>query len=286
MEFSSLRIFLAVAREGSVSKAARRLNYVQPNVTARIRKLEEELEVKLFHRKPRGMSLTQAGRVLLDYAQRAERLMDQAQKAVQDQGEVKGKLSLGSLSSTAAVRLPAVLTRYHEDFPAVELSIATGRADDLIAQVLDYKLDGAFVTGPVEHHDLEQQTAFWENLVLVAKKGQPPPPGQAYRNILVYPRGRCHFRARLEYWLREKGLVPFQAMELETLEGIMGCVAAGMGVSLLPESVVSASAYAGQLSLHPLPAELTRIQIALVWRRDSLQTKAMKALREILDDPA
>ena len=68
MEFSSLQIFLAVAREGGVSKAAQKLNYVQSYVTARIRKLEEELGASLFHRRPRGMSLTPAGEVLVQYA--------------------------------------------------------------------------------------------------------------------------------------------------------------------------------------------------------------------------
>ncbi|MCF8123292.1 MAG: LysR family transcriptional regulator, partial [Desulfarculaceae bacterium] len=132
MEFSSLQIFLAVAQEGGVSKAAQKLNYVQSNVTARIRKLEEELGVSLFYRRPRGMSLTPAGELLMQYAQKALRLMEEAQKEVTQQAEVGGKLNLGSLGSTAAVRLPGLLTAYHQQFPAVEIKVSTGRLHDLM----------------------------------------------------------------------------------------------------------------------------------------------------------
>lgn len=278
MEFSALQIFLAVAQEGGVSKAAQKLNYVQSNVTARIRKLEEELGVSLFYRRPRGMSLTPAGELLLQYAQKVLRLMDEAQKAVTEQAEVGGKLNLGSLGSTAAVRLPGLLAAYYQQYPAVEINLATGRLHDLMNQVLEYKLDGAFVTGPVNRPELVQQEAFWEELVLVTQAGTGPPPHEQYRNALVCPQGQCHYRTRMEYWLREEGLVPYRTMEFDTPEAILGCVATGMGVSMLPRSVVEVSAYKANLAAHDLPPELAWISIVFIRRKDGLNTKAMEAL--------
>lgn len=91
MDFNELRIFKAVAEEGNVSRAAERLNCVQSNVTARIRQLDESLKVTLFHRKSRGVSLTAAGRVLLDYAERIMVLVSEAVRIVQEQEPLGGK---------------------------------------------------------------------------------------------------------------------------------------------------------------------------------------------------
>lgn len=282
MDSSSLQIFLAVAQEGGVSKAAQKLNYVQSNVTARIRKLEDELGVSLFYRRPRGMSLTPAGEVLVPYAVKAMRLLEQAQRAVAELAEVGGRLNLGSLGSTAAVRLPGLLAAYHQQFPAVEINLTTDRLHDLIDQVLEYKLDGAFVTGPVNRPELVQQEAFWEELVLVTQTGTKPPPGEEYRSALVCPQGQCHYRTRMEYWLREEGMVPYRTMEFDTLEAILGCVAAGMGVSMLPRSVVKASSYGAGLAAHDLPPELAWISIVFIRRKDGVQNKAMDALCRLM----
>jgi molybdate transport repressor ModE-like protein len=90
MDINELRIFKAVAEEGSVSRAAERLNCVQSNVSARIRQLEEGLKVTLFHRKSRGVALTTAGRVLLDYAERILALVSEAERIVQEREPLGG----------------------------------------------------------------------------------------------------------------------------------------------------------------------------------------------------
>ena len=97
MDAGDLKIFQAVAREGSISKAALALNYVQSNVTTRIKQLETQLQVPLFHRSNRGMSLTPAGENLLGYADRILELLYEAEQATQVGNPPAGMLRLGAI---------------------------------------------------------------------------------------------------------------------------------------------------------------------------------------------
>src|SRR5580693_3475246 len=154
MDAADLRVFQSVAVTGSMSKAALELNTVQSNVTARIKSLEDEIGFALFERTNRGVTLTAAGQRLLPFATRAARLLDDAKRAVADQGTPSGTLTIGSLDTTAALHLSPVLARFVAAYPDVDLSMKTGTTCDLIEQVLDRQIDGAFVCGPVNHPDL------------------------------------------------------------------------------------------------------------------------------------
>src|SRR5215831_8912955 len=170
MELTDLQTFATVARLGGITRAADELHTVQSNVTQRIKALEAEIGTSLFERHSRGMTLTGAGRRLLPYAQRMAALSREALLAARDDGEPKGPLIIGSMETTAAVRLPALLASFHRRFPAVDLSLRTAPTADLVASVLDGALDGAFVAGPIEHSDLTATAAFREELVLVTAK--------------------------------------------------------------------------------------------------------------------
>src|SRR5262245_9155260 len=108
MESADLRIFEAVARAGGITKAATELNTVQSNVTARIRQLEREVATPLFSRHSRGVTLTPAGRDLLPYASRIGALLAEARRAI-DNAAPQGALQVGSLETTAGLRLPPIL---------------------------------------------------------------------------------------------------------------------------------------------------------------------------------
>src|SRR6185295_3797482 len=135
MDLSELRIFSAVVRQGGVTRAAERLHRVQSNVTTRIRQLEDELGVALFVRAGKRLHLAPAGQVLLDYADRLLALADEARAAVQD-ARPRGIFRLGAMESTAAVRLPQVLSDYHRRYPGVELELRTGNPQELAAGIL------------------------------------------------------------------------------------------------------------------------------------------------------
>ncbi len=120
MDAADLRIFESVARNGSMNRAALELHTVQSNVTARVRLLEEEFGAPLFHRHHRGVELTAAGRRLLPFSRQMARLLDDARSAVKDDGVPHGPLVLGTLETTAALRMPNVLASFALAYPQVE----------------------------------------------------------------------------------------------------------------------------------------------------------------------
>ncbi|MBW6280703.1 LysR family transcriptional regulator, partial [Pseudomonas aeruginosa] len=140
MDLSSLEIFRAVAHEASVTRAAQQLQRAQSNVTTRIRQLEEDLGVELFLRDGKRMSLTERGSEFLAYAEQLLALADEARQSMHP-AEPGGRLRLGSMESTAASRLPALLASYHKACPRVALEVSTGTSRALFDGVRARRLD-------------------------------------------------------------------------------------------------------------------------------------------------
>lgn len=284
MESSDLRVFEAVAHLGGITKAAEELHTVQSNVTARIQVLEREIGQPLFRRHSRGVSLTSAGEALLPFATQISRLLSEAAQAVHAQTEPSGQLRIGSLETTAARRLPPVLVAYGASYPDVDLTIRTGTTAELLADVLEYRLDGALVAGPVEHQDLYQQVILEEELVVVSAPGcvslSAALDQQPALKILVLRRG-CSYRERLERVLQQRGNVGVRCQEFGMLDAIIGCVAAGLGITLLPRAVVQADAEAGRVALYALPSEEARVETLFVHRRDTFITAALARFIEV-----
>src|SRR6516164_7206937 len=141
MDAGDLRVFEAVARLGGMNRAAHELNTVQSDVTSRIRLLEKEVGVALFKRHSRGVALTNAGERLLPYAMKVAALLNDAKRAVKDDGRPKGPLRIGSLETTAAYRLPTLISSYGASYPAVDLSLKTATNLRLIEDILNHGLD-------------------------------------------------------------------------------------------------------------------------------------------------
>ena len=200
MDLSDLQIFSAVVREGSVTRAAERLHRVQSNVTTRIRQLEEDLSVALFIREGKRLHLAPAGQVLLGYAERLLALADEARGAVLD-ARPRGTFRLGAMESTAAVRLPGLLSEYHRRHPGVVLELRTGNPQVLGSAILAGDLDAALVAEPIADAPFEKTFAFDEELVIVAPANHPPigRKGDLPRTVLVFEHG-CPHRKRLEDW--------------------------------------------------------------------------------------
>jgi LysR family transcriptional regulator, cell division regulator len=277
MDADDLRVLEAVAKYGSMNRAAAGLNTVQSNVTARIRLLEEDLGVPLFRRHSRGVEPTEAGRRLIPYAARVRQLLQEANAAAREDGIPKGTLRLGTLETTAALRLPPVLAAYAQAYPTVGLVVNTGTTCDLLSSVIEHRLDGAFVTGPIRHADLIEEVMFREELVLVtARSVNAVSDLTAIRDLKVIVfRVGCSYRQRLETILREMGIQLAQAVEFGSLDAIIGCVAAGIGVTLLPKAVVTKAWQDGLVTVHALPTEQTQVDTVFIRRRDTYATSAL-----------
>jgi len=288
MDAGDLRVFEAVARLGGMNRAASELHTVQSNVTARIRQLEEELRTPLFHRHGRGVALTAAGHRLLPYAERVRSLLDDARRAVQDDGRPKGLLHLGSLETTAAMRLSPLLADYARLYPEVDLALTTGTSTELIDAVLARRVEGAFVCGPVDHPELDETTVFREELVLATAPGLPNLDGLAARGDLkiIVLRAGCSYRQRLEAILAGRGVVGLRLIELGTVDGIVGCVAAGLGVTLLPRGIVATPAREGRVAIHELARADGLVETVFVRRKDAFVSRALTAFLDFVRPPA
>ncbi len=263
------------------SRASRKLHCVQSNVTTRIRRLEEELDVKLFYRKKRGMVLTPTGKTLLGYANKILRLLHEADRAVKESEAVKGPLNIGTLDSTAAARLPSVLMRFRQKYPEVELSIKTGASDQFTQMVLDYQLDGAFVGHRVDNKDIEQEAMFTEELVIASELAVKSVESIESPTLLVFPHG-CTYRTVLENFLHSIGKVPYEVVEFGTLEGILGCVAAGLGIAMFPHSVIKKLNYGDKVAIHKIPDRFSTVSTMFIRNKNVEATKAVEAFLRII----
>ncbi len=284
MDLEDLHIFRTVVQCGGITAAAAQLHRVQSNVTTRIRQLEADLGVSLFVREQRRLHLAPAGRLLLDYAEQLLTLAAEARQAVTDDAP-RGRLRLGSMESTAAARLPGVMASLHQAHPAVELELQTGPTARMTAAVLQGRLDCALVSAPIHDERLAVHPVFTEELVLVAPLQHPLvtcPRDLAPRTLLTFEAG-CAYRLILESWLASQGVVAEKVVELSSYHTMLGCAAAGMGIALIPASLLERLPEARHVSRHPLPAPIGQVDTVLIHKRQgsSAATRALlQALRQ------
>lgn len=287
MEMRQLKIFCAVAEHGSFTAAAEKVHTVQSNVTMRVKELETELGQPLFIRQKGGVVLTSAGQTFLGYAQRILHLTEESRQALLDTSTPTGLLRLGSMETTAAIRLPRVLAKYRQRYPRVQLSLLTGTTAELIKAVEQHRIDGAFVGGFQQNSALAQEEVCQEELVLVSSRefGSLAALIEAMpqQTVLAFRTG-CFYRSTLENWFYQVGIVPNQVMELGTLDGILSCVAAGMGVTLLPRAVAESHESRHRIRAHTLPPEFGNVKTVFIRRHDAFVTPALSAFVSLARD--
>ncbi|UVI30168.1 LysR family transcriptional regulator [Paenibacillus spongiae] len=273
MDLNDLNIFQTVAKHESVSKAALELNYVQSNVTARIKLLEKELQTPLFYRHKRGMILNTEGKRLLEHSREILSKMEELKRAFQDKTNPSGVLEIGIVETVIA--LPEILSSYNSKYPDVELSLKAGVTDQLLQEVVDMKLDGAFVTGPIRHPLIDQVEVIQEKLVLVTKGSGFSVEDITTKPLLLYNKG-CGYRGRLESWMKVEGIIPKQVMEFGTFGTIIGSVAAGIGITILPESSVADLAANGTVFCHRIPEPYREVTTIFIRRKDAYLTNTLQ----------
>ena len=274
LDLTDLLYFSAVAREGGVTRAAEKLHRVQSNVTTRVQKLETQLGIRLFLREGRRMILTAEGHKLLGYADRLIALANETERLMMQQ-EPGGAFRLGAMESTAAVRLPDLLSRLLDRHPDIEVELTTGNPSELGELVLSGEIEAAFAANPVRDERLDSITAFEERVTVVSLAPSLEPD----KALLVLEKG-CPHRARLEEWYLSRGWQTGRMIEIGSYHAMFGCVLAGMGAALVPESVIATFPSQSRLVRHPLPDGFGTLKTRLFWRRDllSANTRALIGL--------
>jgi DNA-binding transcriptional LysR family regulator len=284
MDQTDLKVFEAVARHGSMNRAAAELNTVQSNVTARVRALEVELGVQLFQRHARGVTVTPAGRRMLPFSARISKLLSDAKAAARDDGVPSGLLEVGTLETTAGLRLPSALASFAKAHPKVRPVITTGTTCSLIEDVVECRIEGAFVVGPVDHPDLRQESVFREELVLVTPRSIRGIEELSSINDLktIVFRIGCSYRTKLDNLLSNRGILVAQPLEFGSIDAILSCVAAGVGITLLPKGIVVAAWRDGQVAVHELEPEFAEVQTVFIRRKDGYVSSALSAFLQIV----
>ncbi len=292
MDLAELEIFRAVAREQSVTRAARALDRAQSNVTTRVKQLEESLGVALFQRDSKKMTLTPEGHRMLGYAEQLLALAEEARQSMRTNAP-SGRLRVGSMESAAATLLPRPLGRFHAAWPDVALNVTTGPTQRLVDGVLGHRLDCAVVAHPAtaapRHIDIAElgeglDGAFLrtEELVLVLPASHPKvrrPQDVTLRCLAAFARG-CTYRRCAEDWLEQGGndiRNGLSVVEMPSYHAMLAYVSAGSAVAILPRSL---------LALSPEVAELQAVPVRPVHtflvRRAGFTTLAYEAfLREL-----
>lgn len=281
MDIVLLKTFLAVVAAGSFSAAAEIMCCVQSNITARVRRLEAHLGQPVFERGKGGAHLTVFGELLRTHAQDLIDRFEMSERVLLDAAGRSAPLRLGAMETTTAGRLPPILNALRQECPTAPISLRTGPTGELLSLLWDRKIDAAFVAGPVDENRFRSKAAFHERLVLVRPAQSAQAPNDYAGSLLAFRTG-CSYRATAEEWLRSQGKSDTDVIEMGTLDGILGCVEAGMGFAVVPERTVSAH-NGGALDAMPLPEPYSDSTTHLTWRNDHVPTVAHKSLCALIE---
>jgi len=282
---TSIEIFLAVASEASVTRAAKTLGRAPSNVTTRLQLLEEQVGVQLFSREGKKMTLTHEGQTFITYARRLVALAEEACLAMKN----ITTLRVGTMESTAASRLPPVLARFSETWPSVSLQLTLGATQDLANAVIADELDCALVARPrgqpddvvsFDRHQLLHMTPIYEEELLLVL----PPNHQPVRDASdIRPRQLaalepgCTYRRVAERWVRLTADVP--TLEVGSYHSMLAHVISGKAVGVMPRSVLDGMHWNGDIGVHPLEP----VDTLLISKADGM-SEALRGLEELLLD--
>jgi DNA-binding transcriptional LysR family regulator len=293
MELRQLAYFVAVAEEGSFTRAAAQVRVAQPGVSAQIRQLERELGQPLLDRSGRAVRLTEVGAAVLPYARAALAAVAGAKAAVDElTGLLRGRVAVGMITSCGPLGLPELLAEFHQTYPSVEITLSEANSDELVDGLRAGTLDAAIIglasdanTAPA---GLALQVVTDEPLVcavsvddpLARKAGQPAGSATVAlaelrgRPVISLPAG-TGIRARFDEACATAGFAPRIAFEASDPFLLADLATRGLGVAILPRSIMSADW--PKLRSLDLTDPALRGQLAFAWRADGPRSPAAEA---------
>lgn len=280
MDLKDLLVFQTIANCGTVTQAAKELNYVQSNITSRLQKLEDHLQTSLFIRHRRGMSLTPEGRKLLNYSKKILALTEEMEKMIQSKSEPAGEIHIGTVQTV--INLPYILNIYNKKYEQVDLTLSNGVTEQLKEDVLNYKLDGAFVVETEPQPELATYPVFDEQLVLISNREVQSIDRAIEQPFLCFSKG-CAYRRKLEAWFAHEGITPNKVMELGSFETILSSVAIGLGMTFVPKTSVENLIQRKKVRAHQAPTSFSNIKTVFIRRKDAPLTTTMEKFIDTID---
>lgn len=288
----SIRVFLTVVEKKSFSKAAKSLFLTQPAVSFQIQMLEEYYGTRLFDRVSRNIILTEAGHLLLKYANEMSRLQAELEKEMQDlTSTIKGKLKIGASTTIGEYIAPYILGTFKKMYPEVELSLEVSNSEDIEASIHDTTLDIGLVEGPPIGKDLESLPFIKDQLVLITSKEHP---WSNFDSISVFELDKYPFisrekgsgtRLEMEQHLKRAGFSANNLnviMELGSTSAIKAAVESGLGVAMISKWAVQEKVKAGLLAQVKLKENELERNFRIIYHKKKFKTQASEEFLRFL----
>ncbi len=285
MEIHQLRYFVAVAEEGSFSRAAARVRVAQPSLSQQIRKLEAEVGQPLFDRLPRSVVLTEAGRCLIDYARQILASIGDARRCIDEfKGEIAGRVAVGAIPTIAPYVLPELVVTFQNHYPQVTLEIVEDVTAGIRRRIEAGELDVALASTCQQSPTLRRERLGNEPLLALvpeghelAKKTEITFDDLKSQRFLLLHEMHC-LSQQVHHLLESRRLQPEIALAGSQLSTIANMVAAGIGVSIVPQMMVRHHATPGCVTLQfatPVPER----ELNLLYNPLRFQSKAAAEFR-------
>lgn len=289
MDLFQVETFLSVAREGSFSRAAKRLNRTQPAISQTVRKLEEEIGEPLFDRSSREGILTDAGRVLQDYAEKLLNMRGEALTAIEELRQMhRGKLSISANEFTCLYLLP-VIDKFRRLHPMIKVTVHRSLASRIPSELVNHNVELGVLTFQPEDPALKSIVVYRDELTFVVPPRHPlaTAPEVSIRQLgvqtFIAHNVPSPYRAKVLETFRRKKVPLNMDVELPTIEAIKKFVAAGNGVALLPGICVENEIARGELVRIPVRELRFERKLRLVYRKNATLSHAARAFLDVAE---
>jgi DNA-binding transcriptional LysR family regulator len=290
VELSELRVFLKVATERSFSRAAMKLHRTQPAVSLAVRRLEESVGERLFDRATKDASLTDAGRLLRDYAERLLRLSEEAESAVKDLRDLRrGRVLIGANEASVHAVLP-LTARFRHAHPMVHVDVRRIPARQVGAEVAQGSLDFGVLTFQPAEPGLSSIVLGQDELVMLVHPShslahsKEVTLSECARQTVIAHNDPSHVRDRVLRLFEQHHIPANILVSLPSLEGIKRAVGMQMGVALLPRRCAEHEIARGELVALAMPEIRLRRQVRLIFRKGGERSHAAAAFLTLLEE--
>ena len=291
LNFHQLYIFQMVANHLSFSRAAEAMSITQPAVSIQVQELEKFLGITLFHRRPRGLKITEAGNAVLAYTQQIFVLSNQLVDTIQEMEELNaGRLVLGASSTPGEYVLPLVVGRFRQIYPGIQVELVIGNTRNIMQRILNGDMDLGMIGDHVEEssNELEMVDFQDDDIVLVASPSHPvhsldsPTVEQIVELGIVAREQGSATRLAAEHQFRDLGTIPRIAVELGSNQAVKQAASAGGGIGIISRLGITAELHAGMLKVLDVPGWKCRRPLTLIQPKDRYLSPSQRAFREFL----
>ncbi len=280
-----LQVFYTVAKQLSFTKAAELLYMTQPAVTFQVKQLEEHFNTRLFERSHSKISLTHAGEVALEYAERILNLSSEMETRLGElTGQVSGTLLVGASTTIAEYMLPRLLGDFKVQYPHVHARLTVANSETIESKVADHTLDVGLIESPSHHPQLTSHICCEDDLVAICSPKHPVAkfasitPAQLSEQPYVSRESGSGTREVVDEYFRQNGIQPEDlhiTMELGSREAIKGAVEAGLGIAIVSRATILKEIKLGDLIAVPLEPRLNR-PLSLVYAKEKFRSRLLQ----------